>query len=68
MNINILGTIKQINMMKDNKSRFLKYNNLIWTLSFLYQINEITSEELDNYLGMLVDTDKRTKANYFVIH
>ena len=61
MNINILGTIKQINMMKDNKARFQKYNNLIWTLSFLYQINEITSEELDNYLGMLVDTDKMKK-------
>lgn len=61
MNINIIGTIKQINMMKDNKARFQKYNNLIWTLSFLYQTNEITSDELDNFLSMLIDTDKMKK-------
>ena len=60
---NIKGLIKKINNMPDNKERYRLYNILIYTLSFLHNDLIYTEDDLDNFLGELIDTEK-DKTHY----
>lgn len=58
MNIDIEGTVKKINMMKDNKERFRIYRSFLYYLNHLERINMLDNDEINYILSKLIDTNK----------